>query len=97
MNKDEDREFRKKIDGSVENYKASKKKRREFWKYLSRTTVIGWLFVIPVVAGAYLGRYLDRRLSTEISWTVTLIAIGIAVGIYNVWHFLDGGKADEKR
>jgi len=97
VNKDEDRKFREKIEGSVESYKTSKTRRREFWKYLSRATTIGWLFVIPVVAGAYLGKYLDTRFASEISWTITLIVIGIAVGIYNVWHFFGGGRLNERR
>ncbi len=91
MKRREDNGFREEIESSVRDYKASKKKRKDFWKYLSRVTVIGWLFVIPVVAGAYLGRYLDARYASNTSWTITLIIIGVAVGIYNVWHFI-GGK-----
>jgi len=88
--KKENDAFRDEIESSVRNYKTSKKRRKEFWKYLTRVTVIGWLFVIPVVAGAYLGRYLDTRYASNISWTITLIIIGVAVGIYNAWHFIDG-------
>lgn len=88
--KKENNGFREEIESSVRNYKTSKKRRKEFWKYLTRVTVIGWLFVIPVVAGAYLGRYLDRRFASNISWTITLIIIGVAVGLYNAWHFIDG-------
>ncbi len=83
--------FSEEIESSVKNYKTSKKKRKDFWKYVSRVSIIGWLFVIPVVAGAYLGRYLDARYASNTSWTITLIIIGVAIGIYNVWHFL-GGK-----
>lgn len=82
--------FREEIESSVKKYKTSKKKRKEFWTYISRITVVGWLFVIPVVAGAYLGRYLDRRYGSNVSWTITLIIIGVAVGIYNAWRFIDG-------
>lgn len=88
MEKKENSEFRKKIEDSVRSYKTSKSQRREFWRHVSRVTVAGWLFVIPVVAGAYLGRYLDKKNIGDISWTITFIIIGIAVGIYNVWHFI---------
>lgn len=89
MDKKENSEFRKKIEDSVKSYKTSKSQKREFWQHLSRVTVAGWLFVIPVIAGAYLGRYLDKEHVANISWTITFIVIGIAVGIYNVWHFIN--------
>lgn len=88
MDRKENMKFRKRIEDSVRSYKISKSQRREFWRHVSRVTVAGWLFVIPVVAGAYLGRYLDKKFITDISWTITFIIIGITVGIYNVWHFI---------
>lgn len=62
------------------------RKEKTFWHYASVIGVGGWLFVIPVVAGAYLGRYLDKKIG-GISSTITFILIGMAVGIYNFWYF----------
>jgi ATP synthase protein I len=51
--------------------------------------MLGLLFVVPIVAGAYLGRWLDSLASGySVRWTVSLIVIGIAIGAYNVLHFL---------
>jgi ATP synthase protein I len=47
----------------------------------------GWLFVIPVVGGAYLGRYLDGRFRDGQSWTITFIVLGLVVGVYNFWFY----------
>ena len=50
---------------------------------------LGLLFVVPIIAGAYLGRWLDSLASGySVRWTVSLIVIGIAVGSYNVVRFL---------
>ncbi|MGJ0517139.1 MAG: AtpZ/AtpI family protein [Methylomicrobium sp.] len=50
---------------------------------------LGLLFVVPIVAGAYLGRWLDTLASGySVRWTVSLIVLGIAVGGYNVFRFL---------
>ncbi len=50
---------------------------------------LGLLFVVPVVAGAYLGRWLDAMASGySVRWTVSLIVLGIAFGAYNVFHFM---------
>ena len=50
---------------------------------------LGLLFVVPIVAGAYLGRWLDTLAAGySVRWTVSLIILGIAVGGYNVIRFL---------
>lgn len=50
---------------------------------------LGLLFVVPIVAGAYLGRWLDTLApGYSVRWTVSLIVLGIAVGGYNVFRFL---------
>ena len=51
--------------------------------------VVGVMFVLPVVAGAYLGRWLDGLSEGySVRWTLSLILLGIAVGIANVYLFL---------
>jgi ATP synthase protein I len=51
--------------------------------------VLGLLFAVPIVGGAYLGRWLDGLASGySVRWTVSLIVLGIAVGGYNVMRFL---------
>jgi len=50
---------------------------------------LGLLFVVPIVAGAYLGRWLDTlSAGYSVRWTVSLIVLGIGVGGYNVVRFL---------
>lgn len=47
------------------------------------------LFVLPVVAGAYLGNWLDDQESGySFRWTIGLILLGVAVGILNVYLFV---------
>lgn len=51
--------------------------------------VLGLLFVLPVVGGAYLGVWLDNRFTGySISWTITLICLGVFVGAANVYFFI---------
>ena len=82
----EEEKFSKDIEKSAKELMKSRRE-KGFWHYASIIGVGGWLFVIPVIAGAYLGRYLDKRFEGGISWTITFIIIGIAVGIYNFWYF----------
>lgn len=50
---------------------------------------LGLLFVVPIIAGAYLGRWLDGLFAGySVRWTISLILLGIGFGGYNVWYFL---------
>jgi ATP synthase protein I len=81
----EKKKFSEDIEKSAKELMNARKE-KTFWHYASVIGVGGWLFVIPVIAGAYLGRYLDKKIG-GISWTLTFLIIGIAVGIYNFWYF----------
>lgn len=50
---------------------------------------VGLLFVVPIVAGAYLGRWLDSLVAGySVRWTVSLIVLGIALGAWNAYRFM---------
>ncbi|MFC1747207.1 AtpZ/AtpI family protein [Pseudomonadota bacterium] len=53
---------------------------------------LGLMFVLPVVAGAYLGHWLDT-LATGYSmrWTLSLIMLGLVVGAVNVYLLIREG------
>jgi ATP synthase protein I len=86
--RNEKKNFADQIEQSAGRLLKSRGEQRTFWQWASRVGVGGWLFAIPVVAGAYLGKYLDHGSSGKISWTVTFILLGIAAGTFNLWQFL---------
>ena len=50
---------------------------------------LGLLFVLPVVAGAYLGRWLDGLAAGySIRWTLSMIFLGVMIGALNVYLFI---------
>jgi ATP synthase protein I len=52
---------------------------------------VGLLFVVPIVAGAYLGRWLDSLSSGySVRWTTSLIVLGVALGAWNAYQFMKG-------
>ena len=79
--------FSRDIEKKVDRLIKSRDDRSGFWHYAASIGAGGWLFVVPVIAGAYLGRYLDKKMPDGISWTLTCIILGIAAGTYNIWHF----------
>ena len=82
----EKRKLTEEVEKSAKEILRSRRE-KNFWYYTAILGVGGWLFVLPVVAGAYLGRYLDRKVPGGISWTITCILLGLALGIYNVWDY----------
>ena len=51
--------------------------------------VLGLLFILPVVGGAYLGNWLDSKLEGySMSWTLNLLLLGVLVGAANVYFFI---------
>lgn len=50
---------------------------------------LGLMFVLPVIAGAYLGHWLDSLAAGySIRWTISLILLGVFVGAMNVYLFI---------
>jgi ATP synthase protein I len=47
------------------------------------------MFVLPVIAGAYVGEWLDKlSQGYEVHWTISMIVLGVVVGAFNVYFFI---------
>lgn len=51
------------------------------WRHLSSVGVLGWLFIIPVVLGAFAGRLVARTWHTP-GATLIGLGLGLAAGAY---------------
>ena len=50
---------------------------------------LGLVFVLPVIAGAYLGRWLDGLADGySLRWTLSLIFLGVFIGGLNAYFLL---------
>lgn len=81
---------RKQLQDDVEQQiKRMKKAEKERPTVLAQTIFLGTLglvFVLPVVAGAYLGRWLDSMAAGySMRWTLSLLFVGVIVGGVNVY------------
>jgi ATP synthase protein I len=84
---EEEKSFKEHIDKKA-SWIQKWRKKGIFWEKVLTVGAIGWMVVLPMVIGGYIGRYLDRHLSTgpeTVSWTMTFIIIGLFVAIYSVW------------
>jgi ATP synthase protein I len=84
-----ERQLRREIDRQAKRLKKAERERPTLLAQTAYLGVLGLVFVLPVVGGAYLGRWLDSLFAGySIRWTVSLIVLGVAVGAVNVYLFI---------
>jgi ATP synthase protein I len=77
------------VEKQVRRIKQAEKERRTLLGQSVYLGTLGVMFVLPVVAGAYLGQWLDSLSEGyEIHWTMSLIVLGVIVGGINVYLFI---------
>jgi ATP synthase protein I len=84
-----DEKWRRDVARDSERLKDAERNRRSL---LAQTVFLGSLsvlFVVPLLAGAYLGRWLDSQGDGyTVGWTMNLILLGLALGVFNVYFFI---------
>jgi ATP synthase protein I len=74
------------VETQARRLKKAERERPSLLAQAASLGVLGLLFVLPVVAGAYLGRWLDSLLEGySIRWTLSMIFLGLLIGAFNVW------------
>lgn len=88
MSKDQE-ELERQVDKAVERIERAEKERPTVLAQTAYVGVLGLLFVMPVIGGAYLGRWIDSFFEGySMRWTLSLIFLGIIVGAVNVYYFV---------
>jgi len=81
--------LREDVARQVERMQKAERERDTLLAQAAYLGTLGLLFVLPVIAGAYLGRWLDDRApGYPVRWTISLIVLGVAVGAVNVGLFI---------
>ena len=70
--------------------RAAAEKRLGTGATLALIGTLGWLIVLPPLAGLFLGRWLDRAGDGRF-WTLSLLFTGIAVGCWAAWRRIAEG------
>lgn len=82
-------ELRKQVERQAKRMKKAEHDRPTLLAHTVYIGVLGLLFVLPVVAGAYLGQWLDTLFEGySIRWTISLILLGVFIGMINVYLFI---------
>lgn len=82
-------QLRSRIEQQARRMRQAEKRRPGLFRQTIYLGTLGLLFVLPPVAGAYLGHWLDSLASGySIRWTVSLIVVGVFCGALNVYLFV---------
>jgi ATP synthase protein I len=79
------------VEKQIRRMKQAEKDRPTLLAQTVYLGTLGVIFVLPVIAGAYLGLWLDTMSpGYSVRWTVGMIFLGVIVGAVNVYHFVKG-------
>lgn len=87
-------DFRTSVKRKADRMAAARRRGDSFWTALVHVGALGWVFVLPVVAGAVAGRSLARAVGQP-ALAVAPLALGIALGAYLVWWQLRRTVVDD--
>jgi ATP synthase protein I len=79
-------DLEKRVDRQARRIDRAERERPTLMAQTVFVGTLGLVFVLPVIAGAYLGRWLDGLMAGySIRWTVSLILLGVITGAINVY------------
>jgi ATP synthase protein I len=79
-------DLEKRVDRQARRLDKAERERPTLMAQTVFVGTLGLVFVLPVVAGAYLGLWLDSLAAGySIRWTVSLILLGVITGAINVY------------
>ena len=56
---------------------------------LAQIGVLGWMIVLPTLAGMFIGRWLDQLLHSGVFWTAPLLLLGLGLGCWAAWKWVN--------
>lgn len=86
---DERADLEKQVEKDAQRLDRAEKERSTVLAQTAYIGVLGLLFVLPVIAGAYLGHWIDSQFEGySMRWTLSLIFLGVVIGAVNVYYFV---------
>lgn len=78
--------LRDNVDRQVKRMQRAERERPTLLAQTVFLGTLGLVFVLPVVAGAYLGRWFDNMIEGySMRWTLSMLFLGLVVGTVNVY------------
>lgn len=80
------KDLEKQVKLNVSKIDRAKKEKSTLLAQTIYLGTLGFVFILPIILGAYLGVWLDEKLKGfSVAWTLNLIIVGVMVGAINVY------------
>ncbi len=85
----EDQKLRRHVEQDARRIAKEKRERESVLVQTVYLGTLGLVFVLPLVAGVYLGHWLDGMTAGySMRWTLSLLFLGLVVGAFNVYFLI---------
>lgn len=99
MSENEDRredEFVKVVRDKTDRLSRAREREGRFWRQVAHVGSLGFVFVLPLVAGAALGRVVAERTGRP-GLALLLLLAGLVIGAFASWRLIRQGLGEEER
>ena len=55
---------------------------------LAQIGILGWIIIVPILIGIFIGRWLDRTFHSGLECTGSLLMLGLALGCWSAWKWM---------
>jgi ATP synthase protein I len=55
---------------------------------LAQIGVLGWIIVVPMLVGVFVGRWLDQTFNSGLFCTAPLLMLGAVLGCWSAWRWM---------
>ena len=87
--KEANNKLAKRVEQQAERMQRAERERPTLLAQTIYLGSLGLMFILPVIAGAYLGHWLDGKLAGySMRWTLSLMFLGIVIGAFNVYWLI---------
>ena len=85
----DDKQLHKSVEKQIKRMRKAENERPTLLAQSIFMGTLSLLFVLPVIAGLYLGNWLDDQTDDySIRWTIGLLIVGLVIGFINVYLFV---------
>lgn len=89
MKRNHEKELRERVEKQARRMRQAERDRPTLLSQTIYLGTLGLVFVLPIVAGAYLGHWIDSQFTGySTRWTLSFIFVGLVVGGMNVYFLL---------
>jgi ATP synthase protein I len=80
-------EYVRQVRGKAQRLSRARQREGGFWRHVAHVGSLGFVFVLPLVAGAALGRVVAERTGHPV-FALALLLLGLLVGAFGSWRLI---------